>query len=91
MAGRPSRIDLPKSPVKAWAIVGEVLVPDRLVEAPGLAEGFYRLRRRVDRHDEQRRVARQAQHHEGEGHHEQDGEGGAQQPRGREHQHQAAT
>jgi hypothetical protein len=73
------------------ADIGQILVPDRLVEAPGFAEGRDRLGRRVDRHDQQRRIARQAQHHEGEGHHEQDGEARAQQARGGEHQHQAAT
>ena len=71
--------------------VGQVLVPDRPIEAPGLAEGVDRLGRRIDRHDQQRRIARQPQHDEGEGHDEQDGERGAQQPRGGEQQHQAAT
>ena len=46
----------------------EVLHPDRIIEAPGLAEGGDRLRRRFRAHDHQRGIAGQAQHDEGEGH-----------------------
>ena len=63
------------------ADIGEVLVPHRPVEAPGLAEGLDRLGRRVDRQDQHRRIARQPQHDEGEGDDEEDGEDGAQQAR----------
>ena len=75
---------------QGMADIGEVLHPDRLVEAPGLAERLDRFRRRVDRHDEQRRIARKPQHEEGEGHHQEDGQQGAQQPSGEIAQHQAA-
>ena len=54
------------------AEIAQILQPDRIIEAPGLAEGGDRLGRRIDAHDDQRRIARQSQHDEGEGDDERD-------------------
>ena len=72
------------------AEIVEILHPDRLIEAPGLAEGRDHLRRRFGSHDHQRRIAGQAQHDEGEGDDEHDRQQRAADPHGKEAQHQAA-
>ena len=47
----------------------EILQPERIIEAPGRPEGGDRLRRRLGAQNDLRRIARQAQDDEGEGHH----------------------
>ena len=71
------------------AEVAEILQPDRIIEAPGLAEGGDRLGRRLGTEDDLRRIAGHAQHDEGERHHQRDGYQRAAEPDGEEAEHQA--
>src|SRR5260221_2111438 len=50
------------------------IYPQRPVEAPRRAEGFYGFRRRVGRQDHHRRIARGVQDEEGEGDDKEDGD-----------------
>jgi hypothetical protein len=69
--------------------IGEVLHPERPVEAPGGAECLDGFGRRIGRQDHHRRIARQVQDKEGEGDDEEDRQDGAQQAADEITQHQA--
>jgi hypothetical protein len=89
IAGRPSHRTA-KLSLSDGAEVVEILHPDRLIEAPRLAEGGDDLGRRFRPHDHQRRIAGQAEDHESEGDDERDRQHGAAHTERKITDHQAA-
>ena len=74
IAHGPAQIALQNRPE-----IGEILNPNRFIQAPGGTKGINRFRGRIRAHDDLCRITGKAQHNESEGDHHGNGERSARQ------------